>query len=120
MCQGQGQQPLSLEEVKALAARGLPWATQAVEQLGRLQRTAGDNAEKLRRTTWAWLHRVALQQGRERYVDPATGMGVFTTAALKRQDCCGYSCRHCPHGAGPGGLLSKEEKLATLAVVADW
>lgn len=45
------------------------------------------------------LHRDACTQGRDTYIDPATGYQVLTSEALLRQGrCCGNSCRHCPYG----------------------
>jgi hypothetical protein len=45
------------------------------------------------------LHKTACEQGRNTYVDPATGYQVMTSKALLRQGkCCGNSCRHCPYG----------------------
>jgi hypothetical protein len=49
-------------------------------------------------------HDAAVRAGAERYVDPATGFGVFTAAALwARGECCTTGCRHCPFEAGPRG-----------------
>ncbi|XP_048773040.1 uncharacterized protein LOC125678540 isoform X2 [Ostrea edulis] len=37
--------------------------------------------------------------GKHFYVDPKTGYQVMTRLAhLKRGDCCGNACRHCPYG----------------------
>ena len=45
------------------------------------------------------LHRDACTQGRDTYIDPATGYQVLTSKALLKQGrCCGNSCRHCPYG----------------------
>lgn len=45
------------------------------------------------------LHLSANKQGRDTYIDPATGYQVLTSNALLRQGrCCGNSCRHCPYG----------------------
>ncbi len=42
-------------------------------------------------------HRLAVAQGFNTYVDPATGYNVFTAEAHKKRGvCCGNSCRHCP------------------------
>jgi cob(I)alamin adenosyltransferase len=44
------------------------------------------------------LHRAAVKEGRETYVDPATGLTVFTALAHRRRGhCCGSKCRHCPY-----------------------
>ena len=43
------------------------------------------------------IHALAVQQGREAYVDPFTGHYVFTALRLIAQGaCCGRGCRHCP------------------------
>ena len=44
------------------------------------------------------LHRCAVAKGRDTYIDPSTGYSVFTQLYLKRRECCGNGCRHCPHG----------------------
>lgn len=44
------------------------------------------------------LHRYAVAQQRDTYIDPASGYSVFTQTYLKRKPCCGNGCRHCPHG----------------------
>ncbi len=42
-------------------------------------------------------HRRALQEGASFYVDPDTGLHVFTEIGLRaRGRCCGSGCRHCP------------------------
>lgn len=43
-------------------------------------------------------HRAAVDAGRPTYVDPATGLLVFTAAHhLERGTCCDSGCRHCPY-----------------------
>eukprot|EP00931_Biecheleriopsis_adriatica_P014767 TRINITY_DN116805_c0_g1_i1.p1 TRINITY_DN116805_c0_g1~~TRINITY_DN116805_c0_g1_i1.p1 ORF type:complete len:214 (-),score=39.27 TRINITY_DN116805_c0_g1_i1:44-685(-) len=86
--------PLSLQEVQAFAAGGDSLAGKALAAIERLA------AEKQEAATWATLHRLALQHGRDRYQDPKTGYSVFTSAFLRKRKCCGYSCRHCPHRVG--------------------
>jgi len=45
------------------------------------------------------LHTHAVQLGQLTYIDPDTGYTVFTQVAhLKRGNCCGNKCRHCPYG----------------------
>lgn len=45
------------------------------------------------------LHRTACEMGADTYKDPGTGYQVFTEyALLKKGDCCGNACRHCPYG----------------------
>jgi len=44
------------------------------------------------------LHRVACSRQEETYLDPASGLTVFTEFAhSKRGACCGSGCRHCPY-----------------------
>eukprot|EP00934_Nitzschia_sp_Nitz4_P003383 Nitzschia sp. Nitz4//scaffold91_size79674//23437//24501//NITZ4_005359-RA/size79674-processed-gene-0.31-mRNA-1//1//CDS//3329560076//3373//frame0 len=44
-------------------------------------------------------HAAALRDGAITYDDPETGFRVFTELAhLKRGNCCGNQCRHCPYG----------------------
>ena len=43
------------------------------------------------------LHDAAVAEGRSFYVDPRTGLYVFTALGLKAQGgCCGTGCLHCP------------------------
>jgi hypothetical protein len=43
-------------------------------------------------------HQRALDAGQFSYVDPVTGMYVFTaTAHVARGYCCESGCRHCPY-----------------------
>ena len=44
------------------------------------------------------LHRHAVLNRKDTYIDPASGYSVFTQIYLKRRPCCGNGCRHCPHG----------------------
>ena len=47
------------------------------------------------------IHKLACQQKHETYVDPNSGLTVFTEYShLKRGRCCGCGCRHCPFRAG--------------------
>lgn len=42
-------------------------------------------------------HRRAIAEGRDGYLDPATGLFVMTARYLEaRGDCCDSACRHCP------------------------
>eukprot|EP00796_Vickermania_ingenoplastis_P003892 gene3893-2762_t len=44
------------------------------------------------------LHAAAVEHGEETYIDPNTGLTVFTRIAhLKKKKCCGNYCRHCPY-----------------------
>ena len=43
-------------------------------------------------------HRDALRAGADSYVDPTSGLTVFTAGYLARRgSCCGTGCRHCPY-----------------------
>jgi len=43
-------------------------------------------------------HRRAIAAGDDGYLDPATGLFVFTAAYLTaRGTCCESRCRHCPY-----------------------
>lgn len=44
-------------------------------------------------------HQAAVDAGEDGYLDPTTGLFVFTEAHhLRRGSCCGSRCRHCPYG----------------------
>lgn len=112
--------PLSLEEVRRATTTSdaldqttsCSWTADqmaaAAKGLSFLDRVA---EHRRRAATWALLHRLATRQGREQYVDPATGCLVFTTTRLKKIACCKLGCRHCPHGGN-----NDAEKKAQL----DW
>mmetsp|Transcript_18185 Transcript_18185/g.52992 ORF Transcript_18185/g.52992 Transcript_18185/m.52992 type:complete len:115 (-) Transcript_18185:136-480(-) len=100
--------PLSLEDVRASAAGGDPRATRAMADI---ERIAPENRQKF---VCNMLHRMATAQGRDQYVDPASGFTVFTASFLKKRACCGYNCRHCPHGHM--NVPATQEK----AVAEDW
>jgi hypothetical protein len=43
-------------------------------------------------------HDAAVAAGEPGYLDPRTGLFVFTAATLRaRGTCCGSGCRHCPY-----------------------
>jgi hypothetical protein len=43
-------------------------------------------------------HRAALTAGEPGYIDPVSGLFVFTAAYLTgRGACCDQACRHCPY-----------------------
>eukprot|EP00957_Ditylum_brightwellii_P140693 10717183-Ditylum_brightwellii.AAC.1 len=44
------------------------------------------------------IHRHAVANNKDTYIDPASGYSVFTSTYLDRKPCCGNGCRHCPHG----------------------
>lgn len=44
------------------------------------------------------LHKEAIDEGNDIYIDPDTGFAVLTAEfLLKRGYCCGSGCRHCPY-----------------------
>jgi hypothetical protein len=44
-------------------------------------------------------HRDAVDNGRDFYTDPETGLMVMTALYLKKREyCCANICRHCPFG----------------------
>ena len=46
---------------------------------------------------WRETHRRAVRSGLSYYLDPETGLTVFTELGLRRRGhCCGSGCRHCP------------------------
>jgi hypothetical protein len=48
---------------------------------------------------WEPVHRAAVEAGQTSYRDPATGYVVLTEVFhLRRGQCCGNGCRHCPFG----------------------
>lgn len=49
-----------------------------------------------RRTEILAAHDAAMAAGDPGYLDPATGLFVFTAASLLRRPCCASGCRHCP------------------------
>lgn len=43
-------------------------------------------------------HEQAMRDGEDGYIDPVTGLFVFTAAYLTaRGTCCDSNCRHCPY-----------------------
>ena len=49
-------------------------------------------------------HRAAVEAGEPGYLDPTTGLFVFTSAYhLARGRCCDSGCRHCPYIEGRHG-----------------
>jgi hypothetical protein len=50
------------------------------------------------RTKILAAHKAAVEAGYDTYVDPDTGLSVFTAAfLLARGTCCDGGCRHCPY-----------------------
>ncbi|XP_052788322.1 uncharacterized protein LOC128223106 [Mya arenaria] len=63
-------------------------------------------------------HRNAVKQGKLMYADPQTGYQVMTRVAhLKRGDCCGNACRHCPFGQANVTDTRKRKKFNTAFYV---
>jgi hypothetical protein len=55
-------------------------------------------ADPIQRQRVLDAHQKALDAGQFSYVDPLTGMYVFTaTAHVARGYCCDSGCRHCPY-----------------------
>lgn len=45
-----------------------------------------------------YINKIASKNKEETYIDPKTGYIVITTFGhLKRGECCGNKCRHCPY-----------------------
>jgi hypothetical protein len=56
------------------------------------------DADDPRRDEILVAHRDAIAAGEAGYLDPATGLFVFTAAYLTaRGSCCDSRCRHCPY-----------------------
>lgn len=50
------------------------------------------------RTAILAAHAAALASGVDGYVDPVSGLYVFTAGYLaRRRRCCSTGCRHCPY-----------------------
>uniref|UniRef100_A0A7S3EKN6 Fe/B12 periplasmic-binding domain-containing protein n=1 Tax=Rhodosorus marinus TaxID=101924 RepID=A0A7S3EKN6_9RHOD len=61
------------------------------------------------------LHDEAVKNQKLHYIDPETGLFVFTSLAHKRRGrCCGSGCRHCPFGH-ENVSLEKRSELITQA-----
>ncbi len=44
------------------------------------------------------LHKKAIANNEDTYIDPETGFQVFTAKyLLERENCCNSGCRHCPY-----------------------
>ena len=42
------------------------------------------------------LNKIATDKNYITYIDPYTNYSVFTSYYLKKKNCCGMKCRHCP------------------------
>lgn len=49
------------------------------------------------RPEWVLRHEEAVKRGEDFYLDPETGYRVWTELYLKKRECCGSGCRHCPY-----------------------
>ena len=48
---------------------------------------------------WVEVHREACRRNEEYYIDPESGLLVFSAIYLKNRGyCCESGCRHCPYG----------------------
>ena len=67
------------------------------------------------------LHRLACQQEKDTYIDPTTGYQVLTRQAhLRRGNCCGNSCRHCPYGHINVEDVSNDQIEIKQPVLMNW
>ena len=57
-----------------------------------------DTAGKSARQLIGILHRAAVARQRDMYIDPLSGYPAFSSYYLRRRECCGNKCRHCPCG----------------------
>jgi len=54
-------------------------------------------------------HAAAVRRGDDGYIDPASGLFVFTATYLaNRRRCCATGCRHCPYDSAPSGARSPD------------
>jgi ATP-binding cassette subfamily B (MDR/TAP) protein 1 len=67
------------------------------------------------------FNRLACNEGRDTYNDPASGYQVLTSEALLRQGrCCGNSCRHCPYGHINVSGEKNTQLEITVPVLMNW
>ena len=70
------------------------------------------------------IHKQACDQGNHTYIDPNTGLTVFTSVSHRaRGTCCGCGCRHCPFKTScdtkcgtPSITTSKKQKTNTISL----
>ena len=56
-------------------------------------------------------HEKACSKGLDWYLDPDSGLLVFTRLKLlKNGECCGSGCRHCPYEPPHGGTSKKRDE----------
>jgi hypothetical protein len=80
-----GEDPLVTDRLPAPASRSL-----TEPHPGRLAPDHPRRAEILA------SHEAAMAAGDPGYVDPVSGLFVFTAVSLLRRPCCSSGCRHCP------------------------
>lgn len=67
------------------------------------------------------LHLAACKEGRNTYIDPATGYQVLTSDTLLSQGkCCGNSCRHCPYGHINVSDHQHSQNQITNSILMNW
>ena len=66
------------------------------------------------------LHRAALARELDMYVDPLSGYPAFTAHYLRRRDCCGNRCRHCPWGHKNVVKTDRGAGAGAVAANIDW
>jgi len=68
------------------------------------------------------LNRLACNEGRDTYTDPASGYQVLTSEALRRNGkCCGNSCRHCPYEhINVSGDQKNSQREITVPALMNW
>lgn len=67
------------------------------------------------------LHSRACAEGRDTYIDPASGYQVLTSNALLKQGrCCGNSCRHCPYGRFNVPGVDKPDLPMANPILINW
>mmetsp|Transcript_10667 Transcript_10667/g.19361 ORF Transcript_10667/g.19361 Transcript_10667/m.19361 type:complete len:128 (-) Transcript_10667:98-481(-) len=94
-----GEQRPSVEANKALTLDMIRAASMEDEKLSKALSVAEKCAANGQPMALAQLlHRVARQRMLDQYVDPSSGLKVFTANFLAKGSCCGNGCRHCPHG----------------------
>ena len=60
------------------------------------------------------LHTEACQRGDDTYIDPTTGLSVFTRLAHERRGkCCGCGCRHCPYRGNEVSSKNETQNIKT-------
>jgi hypothetical protein len=69
----------------------------------------------------ARAHAIAVAAGEPGYLDPETGMFVFTSVALSAKGtCCDSGCRHCPFRSTASALDAIRNAHAWFEVNSGW